>query len=79
VFEPCDVRRALRLAAKLTRDIGRGSQCKGIGVIPREGIMQRNKYNNESVKINMPQTVPSESWCAGMQHPSPLGKDQFCP
>ena len=80
MFEPCAVRRALRLAAKLARVTGRGSQCKGVGVIPSKGLMQRNKYNNESVKINKPQNVPSESSCAGMQQ-SPLswGKTNFTP
>lgn len=49
----CPVRRALRPTAKLARDIGRGSQCKGIGLIPSKSLVQRNKYNNELIKIKM--------------------------
>jgi hypothetical protein len=39
-----------------------------------KGLIQRNKYNNESVKIKMPQNVPSGSWCAGIQPPPPPGE-----
>ena len=45
-----------------------------------KGLIQISKYNNELFKINMPQNVPSESWCGGMQHfPPPRGKTNFAP
>jgi len=67
VFVPCPVCQALRPTAKLARDTGRSSYCTGIGIIPSKVPIQKNKYNNESIKIKMPQNAPLESWCAGMQ------------
>jgi hypothetical protein len=42
-------------------------------------MMMMMNYNSESVKIEMPQIVPSGSCCAGMQHFPPWGKTNFIP
>ena len=58
MFVLCAVRRAVRPAANLARDTGRGSKCEGRGMI-------RVKVKCKAIK--MPQNVPSGSSCAGMQ------------
>ena len=67
MFVPCPLCQALRPTAKLAHDRERSSQNTGIGIISGKVLIHKNKYNNESIKIKMPQNVPLGSWSAGMQ------------